>query len=229
MSANLKKLVPRSIKRPVKRMLLRRQLGQAIRTIARLPVGESPSRSQLTDLITGWSNDGFAANLEYLEAVADHALQTNGPVLECGSGVTTILMGILCGKRNIGVWSLEHHDEWRQRVTGVLADNDIAGAKVCSAPLLEYGEFVWYDPPFAQMPAVFSLVICDGPPGSTEGGRYGLLPVLGDRLKDATILLDDAGRPGEAELIKRWENEAHFETEVRGNNERGFAVMRRLG
>jgi len=230
MSANLKKLVPRSIKRPVKEMLLRRQLRHAIKTIGRLPVGESPSRSQLRDLITGWSNEGFAANLEYLEAVADHSVKTKGPVLECGSGVTTILMGLLCGKRNIDVWSLEHYDEWRQRVSGVLSENDISGATVCSAPLVEYGEFVWYDPPLAQMPGAFSLVICDGPPGSTKGGRYGLLPVLGDRLRaGATILLDDAGRPGEAELIKRWENEARFQIEIRGDRERGFAVMRRLG
>ena len=96
-------------------------------------------------------------------------------------------------------------------------------------PLVGYGEFVWYDPPLAQMPDEFSLVICDGPPGTTKGGRYGLLPVLGDRLRaGATILLDDAGRPAEAELIRRWENEAHFKTEIRGDRERGFAVMQRL-
>lgn len=229
MSANLKKLVPRALKRPVKEMLLRRQLRHAIKTIDKLPVGESPSRQQLTELIAGWSNEGYAANLEYLEAVADHAVKTKGPVLECGSGATTILMGILCGKRNIDVWSLEHYDEWRQRVSGVLAENGIATAHVCAAPLVEYGEFVWYDPPLAQMPETFSLVICDGPPGTTKGGRYGLLPVLGDRLPaGATILLDDAGRPGEAELIKRWETEVPFKTETRGSEERGFAVMRRL-
>jgi len=52
--------------------------------------------------------------------------------------------------------------------------------------------------------------------------------VFGDRLlAGATILLDDAGRAGEAELIKRWESEAEFETEIRGSRERGFAVMRR--
>jgi len=210
-------------------MLLRRQLRQAIKTIFRLPAGESPSRQQLIDLISGWSNEGFSANLEYLEIVAEHAATTEGPVLECGSGVTTILMGILCGKRNIAVWSLEHYDEWRQRVSGVLADNDIAGVHVCAAPLIEYGEFVWYDPPLTKMPEAFSLVICDGPPGTTKGGRYGLLPVLDKRLPPgATILLDDAGRPAETELIRRWENEAHFKTEIRGDRERGFAVMRRL-
>jgi hypothetical protein len=95
--------------------------------------------------------------------------------------------------------------------------------------LIEYGEFVWYDPPLAQMPEAFSLVICDGPPGTTKGGRYGLLPVLGKRLPPgATILLDDAGRPAETELIRRWEGEAHFKTEIRGDRERGFAVMQRL-
>jgi len=79
------------------------------------------------------------------------------------------------------------------------------------------------------MPEAFSLVICDGPPGTTKGGRYGLLPVLDKRLPPgATILLDDAGRPAETELIRRWENEAHFKTEIRGDRERGFAVMRRL-
>ena len=229
MSANIKKLFPRSLKRPVKNMLLRRQLRQAIKTIGRLPVGKSPNRRQLTELITGWSNEGYAANLEYLEAVAEHAVKCQGPVLECGSGVTTILTGILCGKRGIDVWSLEHFEEWRQRVSGVLAENGIASAHVCSAPLVEYGEFVWYDPPLTQIPETFSLVICDGPPGSTKGGRYGLLPVLGERLPPgSSILLDDAARPGEAELIKRWENEAGFETKIRGSQERGFAVMLRL-
>ena len=38
------------------------------------------------------------------------------------------------------------------------------------------------------------------PPGSTRGGRYGLLTVLGERLAPGcTILLDDAGRPDERE------------------------------
>jgi hypothetical protein len=79
------------------------------------------------------------------------------------------------------------------------------------------------------MPDEFSLVVCDGPPGSTKGGRYGLLPVLGGRLPPgSTILLDDAGRPGELELIKRWEAEAGFETNVIASEGHEFAMMRRL-
>ena len=55
------------------------------------------------------------------------------------------------------------------------------------------------------------------------------MPVIGSRLKPgATILLDDADRPGELELIKRWEDEAGFETEIIKSEGREFAIMRRL-
>lgn len=56
-----------------------------------------------------------------------------------------------------------------------------------------------------MLPARFSLVLCDGPPGNTPGGRYGLLPVLGHRLSPSVvILLDDAGRPDERAIADRW-------------------------
>lgn len=225
---DFKKWVPKSIKRPVKEMLLRRQLTEAVRTISKLPAGQIPDRGQLTQLVEGWSNEGYAANLEYLEAVAKHSVNTPGPILECGSGATTILLGILCGQQNIEVWSLENSPEWQERVTNVLASNGISAVHVCASPLIEYAEFVWYDPPLARMPKQFSLVICDGPPGDTKGGRYGLLPVMGDRVPPgSTILLDDAGRPGELELIRKWESEAAFQTDLIQTQGSQYAVMRR--
>jgi hypothetical protein len=229
MAVNVKKFVPRAIKQPVKNMLLRRQLRAAIKTIGNLPDGQMPSRQLLAELMAGWSNEGYAANLEYLEAVAGASLKTAGPVLECGSGATTILLAILCGKRNVQVWSLEHFPEWGERVSETLKENGLSsGVHLCASPLKDYGDFAWYDPPLAQMPPEFSLVICDGPPGATKGGRYGLLPVMGRRLpRGATILLDDAGRPGELELIKKWELEAGFKTELIKTEASEYAVMRR--
>lgn len=229
MAVNIKKFVPRAIKQPVKNMLLRRQLRAAIKAIAHLADGQIPSLELLSELMAGWSNEGYAANLEYLEAVAGASLKTTGPILECGSGATTILLAILCGKQNVQVWSLEHFPEWRERVLETLKENGLSsGAHVCSAPLKDYGDFAWYDPPLAEMPTEFSLVICDGPPGATKGGRYGLLPVMGQRLpRGATILLDDAGRPGELELIRKWEAEAGFKTELIKTEASEYAVMRR--
>lgn len=228
MNVNVKNWLPKWFKRPVRKMLLRRQLSRAVKAIGKLPEGQIPNRHQLLQLISGWSNEGYAANLGYLEAVAKSSVMTQGPILECGSGATTILLGILCARRNIEVWSLENSLEWKDRVTKALEHNRISGVRVCASPLVEYGEFVWYDPPLAQMPKEFSLVVCDGPPGTTRGGRYGLIPVMGSRLPPgSTILLDDAGRPGELELIKEWENEAGFETNLIKSQGCEYAVMRR--
>jgi len=227
-SASVRKLVPKSVKRPIKSFLLRRQLRRAIEKIRRLPKDVVPSRELLSELMAGWGNEGYAANLDYLEEVAKRAVSAAGPVLECGSGATTILLGVLCAKREIEVWSLEHSPEWRARIVELLERSGISGSGVCSAPLVEYGEFDWYDPPLAKLPKNFALVICDGPPGSTKGGRYGLLPVMNDRLGSGSyVLVDDAGRPAEAEMIARWEREFQFETETFNAQGGKFAVMRR--
>ena len=224
----LRKFVPKFLKRPVKKALLRRELRSAIKKIRQLPAGQVPGRQLLSELITGWGNEGYSANLDYVEEVAKRSIETDGPILECGSGVTTILLGILCSPRQVDVWSLENSPEWGALVAGVLAQNGLSGVRVCSSPLIEYDEFVWYDPPLAEMPGEFSLVICDGPPGSTRGGRYGLLPVMGPRLPPgSTILLDDAHRDAEVEMIQRWQIEAEVDTEPGSAQNDTFAVLRR--
>ena len=81
-----------------------------------------------------------------------------------------------------------------------LQRHHISNVNVCLSPLRSYGEFSWYELPSGGLPEEFRLVICDGPPESTPGGRYELLPVLGPRLSKGTvILLDDANRASEAE------------------------------
>ena len=220
--------MPKFVKRPIKSFLLKRQLRHAIEKIRRLHNGVVPDRQLLSELMVGWGNEGYAANLDYLAEVAKRAVSADGPVLECGSGATTILLGVLCASRQIEVWSLEHSAEWRARVIELLEQSGISGSRVCRAPLVEHGEFDWYDPPLADMPKSFSLVICDGPPGSTKGGRYGLLPIMNHRLRRGSyVLVDDASRSAEAEMIERWEREFQFETTVVNAPGGKFAVMRR--
>ena len=68
-----------------------------------------------------------------------------------------------------------------------------------------------------SMPDKFGLVICDGPPGNTIGGRYGLIPVMRTRLSKGTlILLDDASRPDEQNIAERWRQELNAIAEIAG-------------
>jgi hypothetical protein len=104
----LKRLVPAPLKRAVKAALLDRTFRNAIRRVAHLPVGVVPDRELLNDLLAGWGNEGFAAQTDYLEEVCSQAARTSGPVLECGSGLTSVMLGLLAGRRGVQTWSLEH-------------------------------------------------------------------------------------------------------------------------
>ncbi|MBV8857714.1 MAG: class I SAM-dependent methyltransferase [Acidobacteria bacterium] len=221
----VKRLMPAGVKRAARQALLEQTLRRAVRKVAALPEGEAPSRELLAELLTGWSNDGFAADLDYLEEVARRAGRVEGHVLECGSGLTTLLVGLLAGRRGFETWSLEHHPEWHARVGAALAEHNVPRARLALAPLKSYGEFSWYDPPLAEMPDAFQLVVCDGPPWTTPGGRYGLLPVMHGRLPEgALVLLDDANRPEEQEALQRWSDEYGVTFEMRETGEGAYAV-----
>jgi hypothetical protein len=224
----LKRLVPAPLKHKAKEALLRRTFRQAIAQIASLPLGDVPTREVYESLQHGWGNEGFAAQIEYLEEVGRRAATTAGPILECGSGLTTILMGLLAGRRGVETWSLEHIPDWRARVVQSLDEFKIPHAQVRHTLLRDYDGFSWYDAPLTELPEKFQLVICDGPPADTLGGRYGLLPILGERLPaGAVVLLDDATRSGEAEALRRWTTEAGMEVSMRESPGGSFAVITR--
>ena len=228
-NSNMKKWVPKPIKRVVRKLADEYQLRSAISAIARLPIGETPSRQLLTDLITGWDNQGFAADIDYAEELASRASTTTGPILECGTGLTTIVLGLVAGRRGVEVCSLENSEEWCHKISNILDHHGIKDVRISLAPLRDYEGYSWYDPPLLELPKEFSLVVCDGPPGTTKGGRYGLLPVLGNRLSaGSVILLDDAERPGEIESLNRWKSEARFDIRIVEKSSGTFAVLTRL-
>jgi hypothetical protein len=224
----LKRLIPRSVKRALRQTIRELAFRRAMRQLTHLPIGQAPPRQLLVELQAGWGNESFAARTDYLTEVANRAVAATGPILECGCGLTTMLLGWLAGRRGIETWSLEHMPEWHARMTGTLRRYRIPKARVCLAPLRDYGGFSWYDPPLEEMPADYQLVICDGPPGTTPGNRYGLLPVLGERLSAGSlILLDDANREGEAEVLRRWGTEAKVSVQLHDVPTGTFAVVTR--
>lgn len=223
---SLKQMVPAPLKRAAKEIHWQMKLRGAIEPIAKLPVGEVPTLAMVNALQKAWDNDGFAARMDLLMEVAKRAATTSGPILECGSGLTTILMGLLAGRRGVKVYSLEHFAEWRARIEDCVAKFQISNVQILSAPLREFADFEWYNAPLAELPENFSLVLCDGPPGETRGGRYGLLPVMRDRLApDAVIILDDTEREGELKVLRRWQNESSFDIAMHDSANGSFAVL----
>jgi hypothetical protein len=176
-----------------------------------------PGGPVMTDLIYGWGNEGWSGLEEYLVCCVEHALASSAPLLECGSGLSTILVGVIAKRRGYSHWALEHEPEWGNRVQRCLDRYRIDSTVLCASPIKDFGGFAWYDPPMESIPKSFGLVICDGPPGSTKGGRYGLVPVMKDRLgQGCVILLDDAGRTEERAIASRWSAELGSPFKVMG-------------
>jgi len=117
----------------------------------------------------------------------------------------------------------------RRRVLEAIEQFEIPNVEILPTPLRDFDGFSWYDAPLAALPERFELVICDGPPGETLGGRYGLMPVVGDRLPvGAVVLLDDTERAGELAVLQRWLSEASFDVTMHESDNGSFAVLTRV-
>ena len=177
----------------------------------------APGDRLLLELIYGWGNESWSALDEYLAACIQNALVTTGPILECGSGLSTLVVGAIAKQRGIEHWVLEHSPEWAAKLQRDLDRYQIASAKLCIAPLKNYGDFDWYDAPLASLPDRFGLVICDGPPYWNKGGRFGLVQMLRPRLPaGCVILLDDGARQEERVIAQQWAEDLGASSETLG-------------
>lgn len=163
---------------------------------------------------------------EGLVAVCDDVI-VNGRrrVVELGSGASTVLLARLLtrlGPR--GGWRLaavEHDPSWAQRVTDQLDLEHIGRhVSIVHAPLVPHplaaADLLWYDEGAVAAGLdtmlrgdLVDLLVVDGPPAYAPGhglARYPALSVLQHRLAPgATVVLDDIDRPGEQEVLRRWE------------------------
>lgn len=226
----LRKLFPSAIKRIARRHHRHLALSRGVRRLRALmhKKGGWPP-DVFPELIYGWGNEGWSADAEYLERILDRVVESRGSVLECGSGVSTLIAGIAAQAAGVRLISLENHPAWAERVRAALRQHHVHAAEVLDAPLRDYGEFEWYTLPEKAREHRYQVVICDGPPGTTRGGRYGLLPVAQSLLTaDCSILVDDAARAAERSILERWHRQAGWTFELHGSAKQ-FAEARRVG
>lgn len=218
---NLKALIGSRVRQILRAAHRRHVFRRGMRKFLKDPEScTEPGNTAINDLIYGWGNESWSAQNEFLAGCLEQALNTRGPILECGSGLSTILIGIIAKKRGIAHWALEDSEDWATRLKKYLSAYEIDSVVLCVKPLLDYGRFCWYDPPLASMPKRFALIICDGPPGKTKGGRVGLVSIMRTRLPaGSVILLDDAIRPHEREIAIEWNSALGTSLEYHGRTD----------
>ncbi|MCP5374038.1 MAG: class I SAM-dependent methyltransferase [Hyphomicrobiales bacterium] len=178
---------------------------------------------------------GWAASPDFLLLLARHArAAAPAVVVECGSGVSTVVMA-RCLQLNGGghVYSLEHDSRFAAKTREDLERYGVAGfATVLDAPLrpvrLGGRDWPWYgteDLPGGDI----DLLIVDGPPMPVDPlVRYPAGPVLFPRMRaGGTVFMDDTDRPGEREIAGRYGREFPDFTVSREMTEKGCLVLTR--
>jgi predicted O-methyltransferase YrrM len=178
----------------------------------------------------------------------DIVLNGRRRVVELGSGVSTVLLARLLTQRpphdGFRMAAVEHDPGWARWVSDQLDRERIGGdVVVIHAPLLDHAlaerGMQWYDEAAvaagldaALRGGLIDFLLVDGPPAYAAGhglARYPALPALHDRLAPgATVILDDVERPGEKEVLRRWERETGLEFHRRAEHA-GVAVARISG
>jgi predicted O-methyltransferase YrrM len=194
----------------------------------------NPSLADLLDAGPALATDGWSLREPALELVVSEVAKRPGASVECGSGLSTIVIARLLRELGRGsLHSLEHDPAWAERTRSLLAAEGLESAEVLTAPLEPYPlageEGGWYERgALAALPSEINLLLIDGPPAGEPELRRSRHPALAELgallVPGATIVLDDAGRPGEAEAIQRWE--ADFELSFAFDLQSGTATAR---
>ena len=136
-------------------------------------------------------------------------------IIECGSGVSTIIICYLLKQRGSGhLYTLEHDAEYAEKTRLQLEKNNLTEyATIFVSELAPYtlnGEtWNWYDMKNITEDQKFDMLIVDGPPFQIQArSRYPALPLLYKHLNDKSIvLIDDCKREEDKYVVELWLNE----------------------
>jgi hypothetical protein len=214
----LRSRVPKSLKRPVRLMLDRmderrraRQLAHGVAALRDQARAGQIATSLITDLRTAWGNTAWSADASFVSELVNRTLTSSGPFLDCGCGLSTIVVGVIAEQRGTRVWSLEQDRDWYEHVRVALATHRISNVELRHASLRRYGDYTWFDIDRKDLPKRFTNIYCDGPvvrgwpEPQYSNWRGGVVPVLKSLgIGFDEILLDDAEDPRCAILRKQW-------------------------
>lgn len=177
---------------------------------------------------------GWAASPDFLLMLARHALaEKPNIVVECSSGTSTVVLARCLQLNGAGkLYSLEHEPRYAAETRRQLARHGLSDwAVVLDAPL-QAQDFVgatwpWYSTHALPAHAAIDMLAIDGPPHATRAqARYPAGPALFGRLAPgAAVFLDDASRPDEQAILRRWADEYPEMEQRQPACEKGAAVL----
>lgn len=179
---------------------------------------------------------GWAGSPDFLLALTEEAFRRKPKVVvECSSGVSTIVIARCLQLNGAGhVWSLEHEAQYAVKTRRMLAEHGLSDwATVLDAPLQTiHTDTPWYrEEELPQEIGPIEMLVVDGPPSAVAPlARAPAMPRLRERMApNFVVMIDDADRPDETEMIRRWCSAEPRLREIRVACEKGLAVLELTG
>jgi hypothetical protein len=180
----------------------------------------------------GWSIDSFLARW-----LIQHLLERRPKcIVELGSGSSTILIARtlnLLGENEATHIAVDHEKKYLGLTRDIATLNGVSdGVEFMHCPLVRYESLdkLWYDGLAEKLAdRKIDLLIIDGPPGTLQPmSRYPAIPLLLPQLNShCTIILDDAIRPEEQDIARRWVQENPDFSLVFTHQGHGSAILTR--
>lgn len=159
---------------------------------------------------------GWAGSPDFLLKLVELVVSESPKyVVEFGSGVSSIVLGAAMKKFSQGkVISFDHEEAFSNKTNRFLEVNGlqiVVNINYCRLIPYSFNEnnWDWYDKlQIDKIESEIDLLVVDGPPRFIQAkSRFLALPILFDRLsKKSTIVLDDANRENEKQVIEDWKD-----------------------
>jgi predicted O-methyltransferase YrrM len=174
----------------------------------------------------------WKADTGFLTLIVDRVFAARPQtVVELGTGASTLVVGkalkLAGGGRLI---SCDQHAQFSQATHTWLnehgIDADFRAAPLTTPPGGWPG--MWYDP--GALPDRIDLLVIDGPPWTIHPFVRGSAEALFDRISiGGTVMLDDAARPGERVVARKWRRKwPNFEFKLVNAGTKGTLIGTRL-
>lgn len=187
--------------------------------------GGHPMTAHFGRLVADWGNQ-YAAMPDLQSAIYWIAKEATGPIIETGSGLSTLVLGIAAQHADVTVHALEHDPDYYRSTIALLKQYGIRNVRLHYAPL-ERHEYepgktcLWYRVP-EDLPQQFAMVLCDGP--QQRFGREGLFKLIPERIAGAKIVMDDAANLAKSQALDRISQRTGRTFNIVDSGQRSFAV-----
>jgi len=175
--------------------------------------------SAMVSVVLGPSPPGlgtWAIEADFGQLIVHELAAKPEVVVECGSGITTLIIASYLRTNGAGrLYSLEH-DPWyaSQTARRLEAAGLSSWVEVIVAPLVDQHigpiASTWYDQDVIgeRLPSHVELLVVDGPPSTNDWARWPAVEVLHSRLAvGAVVLLDDGRQRREQRIAFRWQSD----------------------